>query len=91
MTVFSQCILFQKKKKKESRCHRLDKLLHSDRVTLFLTSKPSIGLTAQTLSVCRYSHKVNFLLRICLVGILREKPIGQMLVLIVQTAEDTDN
>lgn len=89
MTVFSQCILFQKKK--ESRCHKSDKLLHIDRVTLFFASKPSIGLTAQTLSVSRYSHKVNFLLRICLVGILREKPIGQMLVLIVQTAEVTDN
>lgn len=78
-------------KKKESSCHKSDKLLHIDRVTLFFASKPSIGLTAQTLSVSRYSHKVNFLLRVCLVGILREKPIGQVLVLIVQTAEVTDN
>ena len=36
-----------------------------------------ILVTAQVFSICGYSHKVNLLLRLCLIEILRGKPTGQ--------------
>lgn len=95
MTIFSWCMLFRKKNRKKEKemgkqMSQIREIVARWRIhTIYLLCIywPKLVI-AQTFSICKMSYKVNFLL--CLMAILREKPIGRMLVPIGPTTGDTD-
>lgn len=87
----------QEKKKKQTRKKEMGKQMsqvrelvarrHIHTIYFLCVYIPKLVI-AQTFSICKKSHKVNFLL--CLRALLREKSVGQMLAPVGPTTGDKD-